>query len=366
MTVNAGVVPRRRVLTLWAVDAPGADFWEENNGGRRVFWAPGGVNNPYALSPTGVYPTGTTYYGASVAQGDFSAGDGTYGGPDVRPEHIFRIPVRGFDELWIQWAGELVSFAGITSNRGTALTRTFVGTNIHAFAYGMPVSDSERSYASLPPVLCYALSQQGKSSSVMGNYVAGGATSGEACGIAGGHSLWVTSPGFAGSDVALNDARRSSGREMHQPLFGQQPLFRATLAKHIWGYSENTGTDISRFPVAGDRYGFILKIGLPPTFGTDAHASPWPTADYGGGVQIPIPIQNAYGGTCDAAGELRVTGLDTVFFALMDQASGWTTDTTYGGAGTTHAFIKGRLRAVLVSHTPGIPWGLIDERPDWR
>lgn len=359
MAVVSRVVPRRRVLTIWAKDAPGADFWEENNGGRRLFWAPGGVNNPYCLSKTGIFTAGNTHYGTAEAERDASSGDTTWGGPDVRPGHIFRIPVRGFDEMWVQWAGELVSWAGITSNVTGTLARTYFGTNLLAWAYGFACIDEERAYAALPPVLCWNNGVVGQAGSTLGNFTAGGASSGMADHIACGHSLWVVSQGYQHKDMSATDQNRRIGAGRIHPLWPQLVQVNTSLAKHIWCYQEYTSSDVSRFPQAGDRYGFLLKVGFAPTW-NDGVRGNWATADgaasTSGGL-APSPSNH---------GSLLISGLDTVFFALADSAGGWPAATTYGSPGTTHAFIKGRLRVILVSHTPGIPWELVDEKPDWR
>lgn len=344
----------RVVRELW-LSEQGANWWTEGNDSRRESFRIG--NTP--ANPT-VYPVGaapgtpprgyddSTYGGFASVQAQI---DGTTGGgTGLRADMLFDIPTMGFDELYLDWAGEQVvdnvGF-GVDAVPGTPNSRRFFADNIYASAQGIPYSHPGRAWSLYAPAHRFSTLHDGLLGP-MANSSPGATLQDEAALWANGKRLWVLGAGQSFVGLVSPRGTLMSGRmpAISPGLFDTsgQPIVKGGF---VWGYVEYDGVGVprafppvngvgSRFNRAGDQFGFVIQVG-------------WPS-----GV-APLDISGtttvaASGSVWPVVGGLSVAPFERVRCNVLSIGNNGA-NVTYLPTGQNFQIIRGCLSAILINHS---------------
>lgn len=341
----------RVVRELWLNENGSANWWTEGNDGRRESFRIGGTaDNPivYPVSAVpGASPRGyddTTYGGFATVT---ATADGTTGGgTSLRKDMLFDIPTLGFDELYIDWAGEQsldnIGF-GVDAipNAPLANTRRFFADDIFASAQGVPYSHPQRGYSQWAPAHRFSTLQEGLLQP-MGNGVAGAGSQNEAALWANGKRLWVLGTGQSFVGFAAPRGTLMGGR-MSALTPGYLDTSGAVIAKggFVWGYVAYDGAGVpipappangvgSRFNLRGDTFGFTIQIGWPRGVA--------PLDITAGATVVPV------------VGGLSVAAFERVRCNVMSIGN-CGANVTFLPTGQNFQLIRGCLSAILINHS---------------
>lgn len=227
----------------------------EAGGSARTSWVP-------AKDWTGL--TGTRITGEAEASQPNNTIDMFRGYPAFRREHIFEVRVNGADKLFFEWRGEVVSDATGFAIAAPDVARTYYYSKGKCHATGSFVYNDTKTYMREPPPVCYNTTQFGKISSPMAGVSA--ATNSQPAQVAGGFNLWARPLG-SHSWADDTDLRSILGTASSSRIpFDTSSANSGHLTQGglLWGYYERIGgVDSSRYPKAGDQYGWIYEVGYP-------------------------------------------------------------------------------------------------------
>lgn len=344
----------RVVRELW-LSEQGANWWTEGNDGRRESFRVGGtVQNP-TVYPVGAAPgtpprgyDDSTYGGFATASAQVDSTTG--GGTGLRADMLFDVPTAGFDELFIDWAGEMafdnVGFS-VVGGGGTPSSRRFFADDIFASAQGVPYSHPTRPYSLHAPAHRFSVLHDGLLAP-MANSAAGATKQDEAVLWANGKRLWVLGTGQSFNGLVSPRGTLMGGR-MPALTPGYMDTSGTVIAKggFVWGYVEyDAGGNAlapppangvgSRFNKAGDQFGFTIQIGWP------RGVAP---LDIAGTTTV-----TASGSVWPIVGGLSVAAFERVRFNIMSIGNNGA-NIAYLATGNNFQIIKGCLSAILINHS---------------
>jgi hypothetical protein len=327
------------IREIWSSD--GAPAMLEENAGERSFWIPAKIFPPHGVNPG---DPGRQYDDTVIGAPANSPVDSFIGGPASRSEHLFEIPTRGYERLFVEWSGECVSSTGyVPAAAGPANTRTYYTDVVFAMAHGQGYTDALRRYTKYPAALMRNDAEFGHNFSSFSNNAAGGGSDDLHVDQANGKRLFVKGTGINFRGLG---ARRSRYASAMNPAVIPASMYSAGTpicqGGRFWGYTEWDGGGVgrasppvngvgSRLPRAGDTYGFTMEIGWPEVVPIDQGQDPSVTSYY-------------------QLGKLIVDPFETVQMAVCTVSPG-TGVLDYPGP-CIH-IVKGRLYAILTRPGPG-------------
>lgn len=344
----------RVVRELW-VSEQGANWWTEGNDGRRESFRVGdSVANP-AVYPVGAAPgtpprgyDDSTYGGFATVSAPIDSTTG--GGTSLRKDMLFDIPCAGFDELYLDWAGEQafdnIGF-GVAGGGGAANSRRFFADDVFASAQGIAYSNPARAASLYAPAHRFSTLHDGLLAP-MGNGAAGAGQQDEAALWANGRRLWVLGTGQSFPGLVAPRGTLMGGR-MPALTPGYLDTSGNVIAKggFVWGYVEYDGAGNakaappvngsgSRFNKTGDQYGFTIQVGWP------RGVAP---LDIAGTTTV-----TASGSVWPVVGGLSVAPFERVRANIMSIGNNGA-NVTYLATGQNFQIIKGCLSAILINHS---------------
>lgn len=334
--------PRRKLVEIWRNDTgvsfqtAGPALFLEATGSGRCYWV-----------PAAAWTQGTTILGETQTAVTNSI-DTFRGGPSLRPEHLFRIPTEGADRLFVEWRGEVTADSTGFALQGAPVNPygpAYWWSAGSAWASGTFIDDPSlgSSYLNQPQNVCWNSTQYGTNAAVPTGLT--DATGENPWGIVGGMQLVTRSLQTLDTDTSTtvggihkynqpfaNDQRNFSYRlNMGKLTHNGGSLLPVSQGGLLWGYSATNGAaaDISRYPKAGDRLGWIYEIGYPK--GHFAYNST--------STVQPISMQN-----------LSIKGLSAVYCAFYEiaPATGVTEAERFLSFATASVTVRGVIRIALV------------------